>query len=57
MSLSRDVQGVIRNAFYTPNQRCENIDSFFDKDPRKESAIYNYELNEKGELVVTRIRK
>lgn len=55
MSTSYNIEGVVRNAFYMPNQRCENVNTFFDKEQGVNSEVFQYDVDESGELVIIRV--
>lgn len=54
MAELREIEGVVRNAFYMPNTRREQYNSFFDEDMDEYMDEFRYDINEKGEMVIVK---
>ena len=50
--MSQRIKGIVHNAFYTRNERKENVKSLFGIEHGTDMDMYDYEIGEAGEIKV-----
>lgn len=50
--MQEEKKGIIHNSFFVRNQRIEKTNSLFGLDQGTDMDMYDYEFDEKGELIV-----
>lgn len=54
MKKPEKIDGIVRHAFFMPNTREEEYHSLFEEDLSRYMEEVRYDINEKGEIVITK---
>lgn len=54
---SKEVKGIIRNAFYTPNNHKESGNTCLDREQGENTEMFRYRQNGDGEMELIQMQK
>ena len=49
-------KGIVRNAFYTPDNRGEDLDTILDCDQGEDMEMFQYKLNDEGKIILVEMK-
>lgn len=50
-------KGIVRNAFYMPNERKQNLNTCMERERGENTEIFRYKLDEAGRMVLIEMKK